>query len=96
MDDEELQSADDALESGDRQLEIGETPLDQDFEAPGLPADDIKSGLPIDYPLTDAEIDTHELYDENMEVASGYDDQHSESEEDPGESLINNDFEEEE
>lgn len=76
MDDEEdIRSADDALETADdAALSVGKERLEEDNDSPAAPPDDQEDSLPRDYPLTDSGLDTHEVYDEGKEAASGYDD----------------------
>lgn len=49
--------------------------LAEDGPRPAAPADDVQAKQPIDptHPLTDTDVDQHELYDEGLGSADGVD-----------------------
>lgn len=47
--------------------------LDNELDPPGAPATDIENPLPPDHPRFDAELDSHELYDEGPTGATDFD-----------------------
>lgn len=51
------------------------TPLPEDGDPPSTPAPDERSVISDDNQLTDTDMDSHEVYDAGVEVASGVVDQ---------------------
>jgi hypothetical protein len=59
------------------ELDVPEQPLEQDYDTPAAPPDDVPKDkdVPIDYPQTDTDIDEHEKYDSGEATAAGMEDQ---------------------
>jgi hypothetical protein len=79
------QSADDALEPKDDIFnpELDEDKLDEDYDSPAAPAQDIRSSAPLDDPSTDDELDSDELYQEGISGATNADDEEIDPDEEP-------------
>ena len=74
IDDNNLQSADDALEPDDMFDPLrDEAKLAQDGDSPGAPPSDIHSDSPVSDPETDDGIDPDELYQEGISGATNAD-----------------------
>lgn len=65
------------------ELDVPEQPLNQDYDTPAAPPDDIppNKNFTPDFPTTDTDVDDHEEYDAGTATAAGMDDQHEESQE---------------
>jgi len=69
------QSPDDALEpAGDIfNPNKDEETLDQDYDSPAAPPDDVAGTIDPGHPDTDTDLDAHDVYDEGLKAASGID-----------------------
>jgi hypothetical protein len=85
MDDDYRQSADDALEPQDDiyKPKLDQQKLPNDYEPPTAPADDVHTGVPIDDPSTDDQLDSDELYQEGVSGATNADDEEVDPKEEP-------------
>jgi hypothetical protein len=72
-DNDDNQSVDDALEPTEDFQATQPQPLAEDNDPPAAPADDQPASIPPDHPLTDAELDAQEVYDEGVASATDID-----------------------
>ena len=78
MNEDLSQSLDNSTEppEPERDIDTGQGILSEDNDRPAAPADDLgfDGALPPDHPITDTDIDEHELYDQGLANSSGAND----------------------